>query len=311
MSVTPPAPERISPSGLAFAVGAYVLWGFLPLLFVVLDPAGAVEIVSWRIVQALRFCLLLVTIMRRWRPFLALLKDRRAVGMLALAAAFVLVNWSVFIYATISGHVVEGALGYFTNPIVTVVLGVIVLRERLRPLQWVAIGISAVAVLVLAIGYGAFPWIALALALSFGLYGLVKKQVGPRADAVGGLAVETGILAPAAIVALGILAATGQLTIVTAGPEHAVLMSCLGIATSVPLILFAAAARRIPLVYLGLVQYLAPIIQLIIGVVILQEPMPLERWIGFGIVWVALAVLTVDMLRHSSRQRSVPLTESP
>jgi chloramphenicol-sensitive protein RarD len=309
--VTPPVPERISPSGLAFAVGAYLLWGFLPLLFVVLDPAGAVEIVSWRIVQALAFCLLLVTITRRWRPFLALLRDRRAVGMLALAAAFVLVNWSVFIYATISGHVVEAALGYFTNPIVTVLLGVIVLRERLRPLQWVAIGISAVAVLVLAIGYGAFPWIALALAFSFGLYGLVKKQVGPRADAVGGLALETGILAPAAIVALGILAATGQLTIATAGPEHAFLMSLLGIATSIPLILFAAAARRIPLVYLGLVQYLAPIIQLIIGVVILQEPMPLERWIGFGIVWVALAVLTADMLRLGSRQRSMPLPESP
>jgi chloramphenicol-sensitive protein RarD len=231
--------------------------------------------------------------------------------MLALAAAFVLVNWSVFIYATISGHVVEGALGYFTNPIVTVVLGVIVLRERLRPLQWVAIGISAVAVLVLAIGYGAFPWIALALAFSFGLYGLVKKQVGPRADAVGGLAVETGILAPAAIVALGILAATGQLTIATAGPGHAFAMSWLGIATSVPLILFAAAARRIPLVYLGLVQYLAPVIQLIIGVVLLHEPMPPERWIGFGIVWVALAVLTFDMLRHGSRQRSLPVSESP
>lgn len=294
---------RVSGTGLAFAVGSYALWGVLPLLFVVLSPAGAIEIVAWRIVLSLIFCLAIIAVTRSWRRFAALIADRRAVGMLAPAAVFILVNWSVYILATVSGHVVEASLGYFTNPIVTVLLGVLVLRERLRPLQWWAIGISAVAVVVLSIGYGAFPWIALTLAFSFGLYGLVKKQVGPRADAVGGLAVETAVLAPLAIVALAVVAGSGLLAFGSAGLGHTLLMSTLGVATSVPLILFAAAARRLPLVWLGLVQYLAPVIQLTIGVVVLGEPMPLERWIGFGIVWLALGILTLDMLRHRSRRR--------
>lgn len=310
MSSPAPTDHRISGSGLAFALGAYLLWGLLPLLFVVLSPAGAVEIVSWRIVLSLLFCAVLIVVTRSWRRFVDLVRDRRAVGMLAIAAAFILVNWSVYIVATLTGHVVEASLGYFTNPIVTVLLGVLVLRERLRPLQWVAIAVSAVAVVVLAIGYGAFPWIALTLAFSFGLYGLVKKQVGPRADAVGGLAVETAVLAPLAIVALIVVASTGQLAFGGGAPVHTLLMASLGVATSVPLILFAAAARRLPLVWLGLVQYLAPVMQLLIGVLILGEPMPLERWIGFGIVWIALGILTVDLLRHSSRQRGIAALEA-
>lgn len=311
MSSSAPADPRVSGSGLAFAIVAYLLWGLLPLLFVALSPAGAVEIVSWRIVLSLLFCAVLIVITRSWRRFADLVRDRRAVGMLAIAAVFILVNWSVYIVATLTGHVVEASLGYFTNPIVTVLLGVLVLRERLRPLQWIAIAVSAVAVVVLSIGYGAFPWIALALAVSFGLYGLVKKQVGPRADAVGGLAVETSVLAPLAIVALIVVASTGQLAIGGGTAAHTLLMASLGVATSVPLILFAAAARRLPLVWLGLVQYLAPVMQLIIGVVILGEPMPIERWIGFGIVWVALGILTVDLLRQASRQRGSATLETP
>lgn len=303
MSPAPLSHGHVSAGGLVFAVSSYALWGVLPLLFVVLSPAGSVEIVAWRILLSLVFCLALIAVTRSWRRFGALLADRRAVGMLALAAVFILVNWTVYIFATQSGHVVEASLGYFTNPIVTVLLGVMVLRERLRPLQWTAIGVSAIAVVVLSIGYGAFPWIALTLAFSFGLYGLVKKQVGPRVDAVGGLAVETAVLAPLALAAVVVLAMSGSLVFGSAGVGNTLLMSTLGVATSVPLILFAAAARRLPLVWLGLVQYLAPIIQLIIGVTVLGEPMPLERWIGFGIVWVALGILTADMLRHRARQR--------
>ncbi len=295
--------DRVSRPGLAFAIGSYVLWGFLPVLFVSLQPAGAIEIVAWRIVLSLLFCAILITLTRGWPRLLAILRDRATMVALALAGVLILVNWLVYVFASVSGHVVEASLGYFTNPIVTVLLGVVVLREKLRALQWVAIGVSSVAVLILAIGYGSFPWIALTLAFSFGIYGLVKKRVGPRADAISGLTIETAVLAPLAAVALIVVGATGGLTIGSEGPAHTALMLGLGVATAVPLILFAAASRRLPLTYMGLVQYIAPIMQLLIGVVVLGEEMPPQRWLGFGIVWLALAILTVDMFIHSGRQR--------
>ena len=308
LNTVPPAsaaPDRVSGPGLAFAIASYGLWGFLPVLFFALQPSGAIEIVAWRIVLSLVFCALLLTVTGGWARLVAIMRDRATVLALAAAAVLILVNWLVYVFASVSGHVVEASLGYFTNPIVTVLLGVIVLRERLRPLQWVAIAVSAVAVLVLAIGYGAFPWIALTLAFSFGGYGLVKKRVGPRADAVGGLTVETALLSPLALVALGVIAVTSGLTMGTVSPLHTVLLLSVGAATAIPLILFAAGARRLPLVYMGLAQYLAPILQLIVGVVILHEAMPLERWVGFGIVWLALGILTVDMFVHGRRNRGV------
>ena len=303
--VSAPTPDRVSGSGLAFAVSAYLLWGILPVLFVALVPSSAVEIVAWRIVLSLAFCAILLTFTREWPRLVAILRDRSAMLALSLAAALILINWLVYVAASISGHIVEAALGYFTNPIVTVLLGVVVLRERLRPLQWAALAISAVAVLILAIGYGAFPWIALTLAFSFGLYGLVKKRVGGRVDAVGGLTIETAILSPLALAALGVLAATSALTIGTQGALHTTLLLSAGVVTAVPLIMFAAAARRLPLTYMGLAQYLAPVLQLLVGVFLLHEEMPLERWLGFGIVWLALAILTVDMFLHSGRQRAL------
>ena len=302
----PPSPvidDRISRPGLAFAVGSYVLWGFLPVLFVSLQPAGAVEIVAWRIVLSLVFCTILITLTRGWPRLLAILRDRATMVALSLAGVLILVNWLVYVFASVSGHVVEASLGYFTNPIVTVLLGVVVLREKLRPLQWVAIGVSAAAVLILAIGYGSFPWIALTLAFSFGIYGLVKKRVGPKADAISGLTIETAALAPLAMAALIVIGAMGGITLVSEGAVHTALLLGLGVATAVPLILFAAASRRLPLTYMGLVQYIAPIMQLLIGVVVLGEDMPPQRWLGFGIVWLALAILTVDMFIHSGRQR--------
>ena len=300
-----PSTNRISPAGLSFAIAAYFLWGFLPVVFLLLAPSGAVEIVAWRVVLSLVFCVLLLTVTRGWTRFRAIMADRSAVLTLSLAAVFILVNWSVFIYATLSEHIVEAALGYFTNPIVTVLLGVIVLRERLRPAQWAAIGVSAIAVIVLAVGYGSFPWIALTLAFSFALYGLVKKRVGGRVDSIGGLTMETAVLAPVAVVALVIVGATTGITLGTQSSVHTVLMLSVGVVTAVPLLLFAAAARRIPLVYLGLVQFLAPIMQLITGALILHEPMPPERWIGFGVVWFALAILMADAIIHARRNRTI------
>ena len=304
------AQDKPSGSGIVFAVVAYLLWGFLPVLFFALRDSGPIEIVAWRIVLSLIFCALLITVTRGWPRLIAIFGDRRTMLGLALASAFILVNWLVYVFASVSGHVVEASLGYFTNPIVTVLLGVLILRERLRIMQWVALGVSVVAVLVIAIGYGAFPWVAIALAFSFGFYGLVKKRVGPSADALSGLTIETAVLAPAAVVALAVVGATSGLSFGALGASHTLLMLSLGVATAVPLILFAAAARRLPLIYLGLAQYIAPILQLIVGVVLLREAMPPERWLGFGIVWLALLILTVDMLLHANRQRGVALPEA-
>ncbi len=291
--------------GAASALGAYLIWGFLPLYFLLLVPAGPWEIVAWRILLAFVFCLILLTVTRAWPAFVRIVRQPRLLLLTAVAGVFIYVNWQVYILATLNGHVIETSLGYFINPIVTVLLGVLVLRERLRLTQWVAIGISVAAVLVIVIGYGDFPWIALTLALSFGFYGLIKKQVGPRVDAVGGLTLESFWLLPVAIVQLIVVAVTSGITMGSAGPLHTVLLSLAGIITAIPLLLFAAGARRVPLTVIGLLQFIAPVLQFIIGAWILGEPMPLERWIGFGLVWVALIVLSVDSVVFSRRGRGV------
>ena len=295
MSTPPPAADRTTGAGLAFAISAYGIWGILPLFFILLQPTGAVEIVAWRIVLSLVFCALLITVTRGWPRLIAVMRDRRTTLIMGAAGALILVNWLTYVFATLSDHVVEASLGYFTNPIVTVLLAVLVLREKLRPLQWASIGISAIAVLILAINYGSFPWIALILAFSFGTYGLIKKQVGGRVDAISGLTLETAWLAPAATIALIVIGASGVMTFGTVSVTHTILLLSVGVVTAVPLLLFAAGARRLPLAYMGLTQYLAPIIQFLIGVFVLQEDMPFARWMGFAIVWVALIVLTVDM----------------
>jgi len=295
----PPAKHvgGISRSGLFYAIGAYGLWGILPIYFIALEPTGPFEIVAWRVLFSLVFCALLIAVTRAWRAFAVLVRDRRVVLTMGLAGLLIFVNWQTYVYATLNGQVVEAALGYFINPIVTVLLGVIVLRERLNATQWVAVGISIVAVVVLAFGYGQLPWIALVLAFSFGIYGLIKKRVGPKVDAVSGLTLETAWLAPLAVVQLVFVGMTTGLTIGTAGAWHTVLLVSAGAVTAVPLLLFAAASRRLPLIYMGFIQYFAPFIQFLVGVFVLQEPMPPERWIGFGLVWLALIVLTIDLLR--------------
>jgi chloramphenicol-sensitive protein RarD len=294
-------------SGLAFAVSAYVLWGFLPLYFVLLPPASSWEIVAFRILLALAFCILLLTVTRGWRRFLALVRQPRVLGIMTVAGVLIYINWQVYVVAVTTGHVVEGALGYFINPIVTVLLGIVFLRERLRPAQWVALGISTIAILVIAIGYGSFPWIALALAFSFGIYGYVKKRVGDQVDPISGLTLETAALTPVAAIILAVLAATSGIATGNSGTPQLIFILFAGAVTATPLLLFAAAARRLPLVYLGLTQYLAPIMQFLTGVVLLREDMPLERWIGFGLVWVALIVLTADAMAAGRAQRRAAL----
>ena len=291
--------------GVASAFGAYLIWGFLPLYFLLLVPTGPWELVAWRILLAFVFCIILLSVTRAWRSFGRILRQPRLLLLTAVAGVFIYVNWQVYILATLTGHVIETSLGYFINPIVTVLLGVLVLRERLRLTQWIAIGISVAAVLVIVIGYGDFPWVALTLAFSFGIYGLIKKQVGPAVDAVGGLTLESFWLLPVAIVQLIVVGATTGITMGTVSVAHTILLSLAGIITAIPLLLFAAGARRVPLTVIGLLQFIAPVMQFIIGAWVLGEPMPLERWIGFGLVWVALIMLSVDSVRYARRGRTV------
>lgn len=291
--------------GGLYAFTAYLLWGFLPLYFLLLAPTGPFELVAWRILLSLIFCAFLLTVLRGWGRLLAVVRRPRLLLWTGVAGALIYVNWQVYILATLSGHVIEASLGYFMNPIVTVVLGVVVLRERLRVVQWIAVGIAVAAVAVIVVGYGDFPWIALTLAFTFGIYGLVKKRLGPSVDAVSGLTLESAWLVPVATVILIVVGSTSGLTMGAAGPWHALLLSLAGVITAVPLLLFAAGARRIPLTVVGLLQFIAPILQFIIGAWLLGEPMPLERWIGFALVWVALIVLSVDSVLFARRARGV------
>lgn len=275
-----------------------------PLYWPLLAPASSWEILAHRMVWSFVFLLIITALLRTWSQVRAALADRRIRLLLLAAAALVSVNWGTYIWAVNNGYVVEASLGYFINPLVSVALGVVVLGETLRRVQWVAVGIAAGAVVVLTASYGRPPWIALILAFSFGLYGLARKQAGVQA--VPALTVETGLQAPFALVFLGLLAARGDITFGDDMANSAMLMTA-GIATTVPLLLFGAAAIRLPLVVLGLLQYLAPVIQFLIGITYFSEHMPTSRWVGFSLVWLALAVFTVDVVRHSRR----PVAEAP
>jgi chloramphenicol-sensitive protein RarD len=290
--------------GVGAGLGAYVLWGVFPLYFPLLEPAGGLEIVAHRVAWSLLFVALLLTVRRGWPQVRATIADRRALLVLAAAAVLIAVNWLVYVFAVNSGHVVEASLGYFINPLVSVVLGVAVFRERLRRLQWVAVGVALLAVVVLTVDYGRPPWIAFALAVSFGLYGLMKKLV--RVEAAPGLFVETAVVFVPALVVIGVLQGSGEAAFGHEGPGNTALLVSTGLATAVPLLLFAAAARRVPLSTVGLLQYVTPLLQLSIGVFVYDEPMPPGRLAGFAIVWLALAVFTADSLRnaHSNRRNA-------
>ncbi|QDE34093.1 EamA family transporter RarD [Microbacterium foliorum] len=297
MTPTNAASRATRTAGVAYAGGAYLLWGVLPLYFLLLTPTGPWEVVAWRVLLSLVFCLLLLTVTRGWAAFGAIIRQPGLLAWTALAGVLIYVNWQVFLIGTLSGHIVETSLGYFINPITTVLLGVFVLKERIRRLQWAAIGIAAVAVIVIVLFYGSFPWIALSLTASFGVYGLIKKKIGPAVDAISGLTLESFWLIPIAVVQLMLVAATPEgLTMGSHGVWHAVLLGFAGVATAVPLLLFAAGTRRVNLTVIGMIQFVTPVMQFIIGAVVLGEPMPPERWAGFIIVWIAIGVFVVDLL---------------
>jgi chloramphenicol-sensitive protein RarD len=307
-SVTTPAPPDADASselrrGTAYGAFAYLMWGVFPLYFRLLEPAGAIEVLVHRIVWTLLVCVLVLAVVRDLSWVRPLLHRPRTLLALGVAAVFIAVNWGLYIYAVNSGHVVEAALGYFINPLVTVLLGVLLLHERLRALQWVAVGLGAAAVVVLTVDYGRPPWIALALAGSFAIYGLMKKRVGAGLSALSSLSTETTLLVLPAVAALVWLEVTGRGTFTTSGLGHSLLLVSTGVATAIPLLCFAASARRVPLSTIGLLQFITPVLQLLCGVLLLHERVPATRWIGFSVVWVALVVLAVDQVRAARARR--------
>ncbi|MBO4269318.1 EamA family transporter RarD [Microbispora triticiradicis] len=292
--------------GLLFGVAAYTMWGLFPLYWPLLKPSGAVEILAHRMVWSLVVVVAVLAVRRHWSWIRTI--TRRQLILLTVAAVTVSVNWGTYIYAVNTGHVVESALGYFINPLVSVLFGVLVFRERLRVWQWAAVGLGAVAVLILTLDYGRLPWIALVLAFSFGTYGLVKKKAG--VGSAESLAIETLVLLVPALAYLLVLEANGTGTFAHHGFGHALLLVAAGLITAVPLLFFTASALLVPLTVIGLLQYIAPVLQFLCGVLIVHETMPASRWAGFVVVWLALSVFTWDSIRAarvSRRERAAEL----
>ncbi|MGW1026606.1 EamA family transporter RarD [Streptomyces sp. NPDC002577] len=288
--------------GLLNGFAAYGAWGIVPLFWPLLKPAAAGEILAHRMVWSLSVVGVALFVMRRWAWAGELLRQPRKLGLITVAAAVITVNWGVYIWAVNAGHVVEASLGYFINPLVTIAMGVLLLKERLRPAQWAAVGIGFAAVVVLTVGYGRPPWISLVLAFSFATYGLVKKKV--NLGGLESLAAETAIQFLPALAYLLWLGSQGDSTFGTEGAGHAALLATTGIVTAAPLVCFGAAAIRVPLSTLGLLQYLAPVFQFLLGIFYFHEAMPPERWAGFALVWLALITLTWDALRTAHRARA-------
>lgn len=297
-------PDRATDStdrGWVYGVAAYGTWGLLPLYWKLLDSQGADEVLAHRIVWSTVFCVVVLGVTGRLRG--ALRPGRREVRLLAVAGLLITANWYVYIWATTNGQVVEASLGYFINPLVTVVLGVVVRGESLRRAQWIAVGIAAVGVTVLTVLTGSVPWVSLVLAGTFATYGLVKSSV--RVPALEGLALETAVVALPAVAWLLVVGDAGALA--SGSPSLVALALSTGPVTAIPLLLFAGAATRLPLSVLGFLQYLAPVLQFLAGVVVLHEDFGPGRVVGFVVIWTALAVFVVDQVRHRrARPARVP-----
>ncbi|WP_103503764.1 MULTISPECIES: EamA family transporter RarD [unclassified Streptomyces] len=295
------AGSATSRTGLVYGFVAFGLWGLLPLYWDLLRSTAPAEVLAHRMAWSLPTAVVILALFGKWSWVMPLLRDPRRLGLVLVSAALITVNWFLFIWAVANDKVIEASLGYFINPLLTIAIGVLLLREKLRPAQWVAVGIGAFAVLVMSFAYGEVPWLSLALSVSFAIYSLVKKTTG--LDGLEGFSADCALqFLPAAIFVL-VLMGRGDSTFASEGPLHMVLLIGTGLATALPLIFFGAAAVRIPLSTVGLLQYLAPSAMFLLGLFVFGEEMPTERWIGFGLVWLALTILTWDALRHSRKQR--------
>ena len=284
--------------GIGYGLSAYLIWGSFPLVIAMLSFADPFEIVVWRVIFGFAFGLAVILISRKFSEYLSVFKQPKQLLWISLAAVVIYINWQVYVYAVADKHVLEASLGYFINPLVTIALATIFLKEKLNVLQWVAVGLGGVAVLILTFNYGQPPVIALTLALSFGIYGLAKNRLGGKVSALNSFTVETTLLLPLGIVQLVVLAGMMQIQFGYAGLVPSLGLAAYGVLTAIPLLLFGAAAKRVPLSYIGFMQYLTPTLQFLIGLLVFQEPMPAARWLGFAMVWFALSILSFDALRQ-------------
>jgi chloramphenicol-sensitive protein RarD len=285
--------------GLVYGVLAYATWGLAPLYWQLLKPASATEILAHRIIWSLVFLVILNQVRKSWSDITAVLRQPRLVKLLIAASGFITLNWGLYIWSVVNDHVIDASLGYFINPLINVVWGVFMFREQLRKLQWVAFAIAGAGVLFVTVDAGALPWIGLTLGMTFSAYGAIKKMA--NVDAVESLTIETLLLLPFALGYLLFIEWDGTAAFLHAGATQAMWSMMAGVATAVPLLAFGAAAVRIPYSTMGILQYLSPSIQFIIGFTILGEAMTTGRWTGFAIVWFALAIFSVDAIRHGRR----------
>jgi chloramphenicol-sensitive protein RarD len=284
--------------GIGYGLSAYLIWGSFPLVIAMLSFADPFEIVVWRVIFGFAFGLAVILVTRKFSEYLSVFKQPKQLLWISLAAVVIYINWQVYVYAVADNHVLEASLGYFINPLVTIALATIFLKEKLNVLQWVAVGLGGVAVLILTFNYGQPPVIALTLALSFGIYGLAKNRLGGKVSALSSFTVETTLLLPLGIVQLVVLAGMMQIQFGYAGLAPSLGLAAYGVLTAIPLLLFGAAAKRVPLSYIGFMQYLTPTLQFLLGLFVFQEPMPAARWLGFALVWFALSMLSFDALRQ-------------
>jgi chloramphenicol-sensitive protein RarD len=284
--------------GIGYGLSAYLIWGSFPLVIAMLSFADPFEIVVWRVIFGFAFGLAVILVTRKFSEYLSVFKQPKQLLWISLAAVVIYINWQVYVYAVADNHVLEASLGYFINPLVTIALATIFLKEKLNVLQWVAVGLGGVAVLILTFNYGQPPVIALTLALSFGIYGLAKNRLGGKVSALNSFTVETTLLLPLGIVQLVVLAGMMQIQFGYAGLVPSLGLAAYGVLTAIPLLLFGAAAKRVPLSYIGFMQYLTPTLQFLLGLLVFQEPMPAARWLGFAMVWFALSILSFDALRQ-------------
>lgn len=293
--------------GVLAGVGAYLIWGFFPIYLKALHIVPALQIMLHRVVWAFVFVLLIVLLRGRWTRISAVLRNPRVILIYTLTAVLLATNWLVYIYGINSGQVVETSLGYFINPLLSVALGVIFLREHLRPMQWLPVGIAGMGVIYLTLQYGALPWIALALAFSFGMYGLIKK-IAPLGS-VDSLFVETGIIFLPALLYLLFSESQGAGAFAHQGWQITILLMFSGVVTALPLLLFGRAARAIPLSLLGILQYIAPTVQFLLGIFLYQEPFSTTRLVGFAMIWTALLIFSIE--GYLNRRKRIALAPIP
>jgi chloramphenicol-sensitive protein RarD len=287
--------------GIALGLGAYFLWGVFPIYFKLLKQVGAVQMIAHRIVWSFFLLTAFLLVTSQWRKFRQAAWEPRLLLIYSISAVLLSINWLVYVWGVQTGAIVETSLGYFINPLFSVLLGVVILRERLRPLQWVPVGLAAVGVTYLTVIYGRLPWIALTLAFSFGLYGLVKKMA-PLSSTYG-LTLETGIVFLPALGYLLFEEFAGRGGFLHINPFTDVLIMASGVVTVIPLLMFSSAARQVPLSMLGIMQYIAPTMQFLLGVLLYREPFSLSQLIGFGFVWLALAIFAIEGFLQRQRDK--------